>query len=287
MRAAVLVLALLAAAARPLLAPSPLAAQGQSTAATISGILDVVGPAERRLLPGPTRRVLVRRSDSNDWMESRQDLGLFWQDHVLVEPRTLVRLGLRSGEARGQVSLASDLQTPSGALIIDSIGGGERGLYRIEEAPRELGDLQLTVARGSLALDWARGRLVLWAGGIRSVVTGTRIVVAVDSVTQRGFIHLIEGSVTFPDRPDVALRAGQWVVFQGTQIVTVGVPAAVAPERLAEAARFTADQAWPRTPFYKRPWTWIAAGAVAAIWYGLSHEGEGRYEPPCDPRQCG
>jgi hypothetical protein len=180
------------------------------------------------------------------------------------------------------VNLSPDLQTPTGELIVNEIGGRERALYRIEEAPRDLGDLQLFVARGSLALDWARGRLVLWAGGIRSVVTGTRIVVAVDSVAQRGFVHLIEGHVTVPDRPDINLRDGEWVVFQGADIVTVGVPAAVAPERLAEAERYTARQAWPQRPFYKRPWPYITLGVLAAVYFGLANEG---YDPPECP-QC-
>jgi hypothetical protein len=262
-----------------LLAPMALAAQ-ERTAATIAGILDLTDRGSRRLLPGPTRRALVRRSDSDGWLDGHQDLELFLDDQLLVEPRTVVRLGLRTANARGQVSLSPDLQAPDGALLVNEIGGHERALYRIEEAPRELGDLQLVVARGSLALDWARGRLVLWAGGIRSVVTGTRIVVAVDSVTQRGFIHLIEGHVTFPDRPEIDLRAGEWVLFQGTTIVTVGVPAAVAPARLAEAARWTADRAWPK-PFYLRPWPYVALGAVVGAVYLMGNEGYS-----CDDCQC-
>jgi hypothetical protein len=277
MRAALIAFALLA----------PAAASAQSadrTAATIDGILDVEVRDDRRLLPGPTRRALVRRSDSNDWLESRQNLPLFWDDRVFVEARTVVRLGLRAGDARGQVSLSPELQTPTGELIVNEIGGKGHALYEIKETPRELGDLQLVVARGSLALDWARGRLVLLAGGIRSVVTGTRIVVAVDSATQRGFLHLIEGSVSFPDRPDINLRGGEWVVFQGANIITVGVPTAVAPERLVEAERYTARQAWPKPPFYKRAWPYLTIGALAAIYYGLSHEG---YDPEqCSPRQC-
>lgn len=282
MRTAPLLVALSMLQLGNLIRPPVLVAQ-ERTAATIAGILDLADRDQRRLLPGPTRRALVRRADSDAWLDGRQDLQLFWADQVLVEPRTVVRLGLRAGDASGTVSLSPELQTPGGELIVNEIGGKERALYRIEEAPRELGDMQLVVARGSLALDWARGRLVLWAGGIRSVVTGTRIVVAVDSVSQRGFLHLIEGHVSFPDRPDINLRDGEWIVFQGANVITVGVPTAVAPERLVEAERYTADRAWPK-PFFKRPWPYIGLGVLGVGLYLMAGEG---YDAGCtDCRQC-
>lgn len=249
----------------PLLAlpAAPAGAQVEPTA-RIVGILDVLDLEERRALPGPTRRVLVQRSDSDDWLDGRDELDLFWADQVLVEPRTLVRLDLSAGEARGRAHLSADLQADDGALVLEEIGGNDQALYEILEVPRELGDLALTVARGSLALDWARGRLALFAAGIRTVVSGTRLLLSVSADGQTGALYLVEGSVSFPDFPAVTLGAGQMALLRAGFPPVVQAPGGAQASRLGDTAEWAADDAWPR-PFYRQPWVMYGGAAALAV----------------------
>jgi hypothetical protein len=245
-----------------LLLPGVLPAQ-EPGVARIEGILDLATGGAPRTVSGATERVLVTRAGAGEWLPAGRGMTLFRADRVLLEPRTVAWLALSAGEARGDARLAANLETADGALDLEWIGGIGRALYEIHDVPRELGDVQLTVAMGSLALHWMRGRLVLFTAGIRSVVSGTHLVLAASEDGDRAMLHLMEGEVTFPDYPGIILPAGQYALLESGAPPAVHLASEVSA-RMAEAAGWSGREAWPR-PFYMRPAVWVGVGLGAVV----------------------
>src|SRR5690606_4873824 len=125
------------------------------------------------------------------------------EDRIRVRPRTVVRLLIRSPAGDGDLALSAD-------SLFSEIGGAEEALYEIRETPERLTGWELVVTRGSLALHWLRGQLSLFSSGTRAVVSGTRLVLTAAPDGESGILHLVEGTVTFPDHPEVTLAAGEW-----------------------------------------------------------------------------
>lgn len=244
--------------------------------AHIDRILQLLGPDRRELVRERTPRVRYRRASAADWQNGRPDLPLFRADRVLVEERTLVEVAIRAGESRGDLHLSANLQTESGSFVTEEIGGNEGGIYEIRDAPERLGGLELYVERGSLALDWVRGRLSMFAGGIRSVVDATRLVLTTSADGQLATLHLIEGRVHFPDFPGTFLAAGQTALLRAglpPQISNAGIEASREFDR---AAKWAQDEAWPR-PFYAKPWPYLGIAVGALAWAAQSGgDGGGR-----------
>jgi len=256
-----------------------LAAQPAPTA-TIEEILLLQGTGRGTVIPGTTDRVLVLEADLGRWTETGAPRTLRLRDQLLVEPRTVVRLTLRSGGGEGRAHLSADPETPDGPAVLVPIGGAGRGLYEISESPEDPDRLEVRVAQGSIALTWLRGRLDLWAAGWRIAITGTEVVLNVNEAGDRAAFHLVEGTVAFPEAPGFSLQPGE------TALLQVGIPPLLhtgpepISERLAEASQWSSRNAWPG----RNPWVvaGAATGAAAAgylLWSWVRHGDDSGGQP--------
>jgi hypothetical protein len=110
------------------------------------------------------------------------------------------------------------------------------------------------------------------------VVSGTRVVLTASPDGESGILHLVEGTVTFPDFPEVTMVAGDWARLRPGVVPEVTAAAQPVVERFQRTAEWSVDQAWGR-PFYRSPWLYAgvaAAGAVAAWRIYASDDGSYR-----------
>lgn len=260
-------------------APGPGAAVAQQpdTVGGIDRILDL-RPAPPHTIPDATERVQLQRAPSPDWRNVAAGMPVVRADRIRVRPETLVRLGIDTPAGAGRADLGPRLVTEGGPLVLSSvdIGGTDDGIYEIRETPERLGGFELAVARGSLALDWVRGRLDLFCTGVRSSVEGTRILLSVDRAGETAVLHVLEGTVTFPDFPAVMATDGQVVNLRLGQPPTLFDPGAEAAESLERAGRWTMEGVWPRgRPFYRSPWLLLGVAAAAVGTWQLLDDGGG------------
>lgn len=250
--------------ATPLALPAQVVAVGR-----IERMLTLVPPGdETERTCGPTEQVQVIRAGAAALQPGRCDLPVLVDDRIRVLPRTVVRLVIRSPAGDGDLALSAD-------SLFSEIGGEEEGIFEIRETPERLAGWELAVTRGTLALHWLRGQLSLFNSGTRAVVSGTRLVLTQSG--DGGMIHLIEGTVTFPDYPEVTLAPGEWARLRPGLAPEVTAAAEPVAERFRETARWSVDQAWSR-PFFRSPWLYAGAAAVgaAAVW-SVWPDGDDRY----------
>jgi hypothetical protein len=237
--------------------PRPLAAQADEVG-RIERILRLSaagGDGERHC--GPTSEVGVLRRNTSDWQDGRCNLPLLTEDRIRVRPGTVVRLKIRSPAGEGDLALSAD-------SLFSEVGGVDEGFFEIRETAERITGWELAVTRGSLALHWLRGQLALFNSGTRAVVSGTRLVLTADPDGQSGILHLIEGSVSFPDFPEVTMAAGEWARLRPGAIPDVTRAPDPVAERFQRTAEWSVDDAW-RRPFYRSPWLYAGVAAVGAV----------------------
>jgi len=234
-------------------------------AGSIQAILDLRGRSEGVEITGPTSRVQLRPAGAAQWRDGVRGLPLAPSDRLRVEPRTVVRVSLRRGDLEATAHLTSNPEGPGGPFVVEAVGGAREGVYELRDDPALPGAVALEVVRGSLVLDLARGILVGFANGIRFLVSSTRIVVTVSEDGGTGLLHLVEGSVHFPDTPDLILGPGE------TALLPVGGPPALLLDQgvlasgFADAAEWSALDAWPTGGSGTGPWLWVGAAAGAVL----------------------
>jgi hypothetical protein len=178
----------------------------------------------------------------------------------LLEPY-YVRVNLQYGATRTRFYAGS-----SGATV----GGVElqrRGAYEIlPDRVDPLSGLELRIRHGVLVIEHAAGRLDALASGTLMRISGTTLLLAVDSTRTDALCFLREGHVEFPEygihtqEPNVVWRLREGVA---PERIVLGPGA---QRQLIREVQHLSSGVWsPPRPFYLRPEFYIPVGAAVVI----------------------
>jgi hypothetical protein len=254
-----------------LLLPADGRAQEESRVGEIEKVAELVGGGEVVRIDRESDRVQVRRG--TEWALAGPASGLLTKDLLRVQRYVDVRFRVDRPAERGRLTFLPEALLPDGAraFSIDSVG--PHADYVVLEDSTAQRDLTVVVETGSLVVNWSVGRLAVVAAGVRSLITGTRVAYAMEASGDAGQIFLEEGSLSFPDFPEIDVRAGQIVFIQRGLPPRVSDPGSEEVELYQLAILYNDEEVWEGSttpPFWRRPAFFIPAavavtGGVVAL----------------------
>lgn len=202
-----------------------------------------------------TEFVKVKRREERNWEIGQPKLDLFFKDKILVKKNTRVDLRINTGMQEGKIVFSTELLESSKKTAI----------YEIKEDPQQLGRIQMLLEQGSLMVDWVHGKLNIMALGINSLITGTQITFYVDSTANEGMLFLEEGSVNFPEYPDLKVRPMDAVKLRRGMPPEIYVPGILGAALLIRNFTHNTFTIWkPGLPWWQKPFASVPAAATTA-----------------------
>lgn len=247
------------------LGSAPLVAQapGPENPPRIEDIAQIVAAGEEERIDGPTTSVRVQRGT---WQPARRAMPLQFEDAVSLERNYHVKLDVDRPSQDGKLTLATDLRRHGGEVVsVPDFTVGADGEFVLARDPAQPGHYALRVVRGVAVIDWVNGVLAVEAAGHRTVITGTKVVVAVTADGSTAFVFVVSGTLTAAGS---AVSAGDLVQLErGVEAPTVSRPSERLVRGLRDVYRYNRAGLWSGfSPWYASPAFLVpAVGVVAGV----------------------
>lgn len=194
--------------------------------------------------------------------------GVYYEELLRLRPGLRLDLRIDRPDLESRQVFATDAGTIAmPELGLRDITFDQEGIYEIREDPRQLKGLALILTKGMMWLELLRGGVAVRTAGTLAHVDGTEVLFVADRDTTRGILYLREGSVSFPDYPDIRILEGQaWLLQSGLRPTFLNfLPGE--EKQWRKLARYNDTSVW-RKVWWQRPVFFIpAAGVVAGVLY--------------------
>ncbi|MFZ0391724.1 MAG: hypothetical protein WAN36_14790 [Calditrichia bacterium] len=228
------------------------------------GEVNKIKAVDTQSLQEPTKRVRVQQHESAGWQDGYSGLPVQLGDKILINQYTRVYLELADAERKGKLLLSS--AKPDGSE--------HEAAFNIGEEITPIEGLQFTILKGSLVIDWTRGKLTAVAAGIRCLFEGTQAVFIAEEDGQSAVLYLQEGRISYPDFPGFELTGPQTARLIAGQPPMIAAPEASSPEQLDQFAD-QQTRLWKK-PFWQQTGFLILGGAASAgLLYLILSSGNG------------
>jgi hypothetical protein len=252
-------------------APEALAGQAGEVG-EIESIVEVSGRKPRPITRTPSG-VQLRAGQTGALADALPGARIGAGGILQVQQNRDVRVRMVRPTHRGSLTALPELTDPNGISVFRAtpVGRGIRqGVLAVPSAQPRADEILLKVEQGALLVDWTRGRLVVEAAGTRTVVRGTRVAFAVDTIGDNGILFVESGEVEFPDHPGMRAPVGSLIQFRRGLPPALLPPGAVVPGEVSEAFRYHNQVVWNRLrrPLIRDRRFLFALGAVAVATAG-------------------
>lgn len=201
-----------------------------------------------------TDRVRIQRKE---WINARPKIDLFRREIMQVKKYIRADLQIRRSDQRGNIYFVPEAPDTSQHTIKDE------GIYRITDAPEELGGFKLLITKGSLVFDWLYGTLSVDAVGINVDISGTRAVIAVDESGDEGILYLEQGELSFPKHPNLQVNSMEAFRLQrGMPPVKIDLGTQQS-QQFQDYIQYNVQDIWSTfRPWWQKPKFYIPAVAI-------------------------
>jgi hypothetical protein len=257
------------------------AAAQQENAGRLTRIAQILGGRRAREIRTASPAVQVQRGTGTAWINLAPRADLQTLDSLRVQRYVNAEVAVNRRTQNGVLTFLPELFYDQGRRVVSTVPTANplrEAVYQLRAHPQRPGELAVSIRRGALIVDWAHGQLEIDAAGTRSVIAGTDLVIAVDSLGNDGVLLLQSGAVTFPDFPAVQIQPGQLVRLQRGLPPTVSSLTAIGLQEYREAVQYNTRQVWS-VPAWRSPPVLLAAaaavvGATVAV-VGGGSDGDG------------
>jgi len=238
----------------------------QTPVGRIERIAQLVSGGQPVQISQASEFVQIRRGLTETWILAGPKMSLAETDRLRVRRYVDARVKVDRPTQRGNLTFLSEVLSSDGGQVF------QMAATPVEQSEYVIGDtvgqqeLSVVIERGALIVHWSAGRLAVVAAGVRSVITGTKAVFAMDSTGDDGLLYLEEGSVALPDFPEARVSPGQIVRLRRGIPPVISKPSPIEQNGYRQGARFNGDQLWSRfKPFWQKPAFFLPAAAVVGV----------------------
>jgi hypothetical protein len=250
--------------------PAAAYAQNASEVGRIGRIAEILAGRGERRIEQATPMVQVQRTAGGDWLNAAPRTDVRNGDQLLVQRYVDVQVDVDRATHRGTLTFLPQVLRVGRAPVFGGDPASRDGFYSL--ADRAAGELSVNVQRGALVVDWTHGRLQITAANTRCVITGTRVIVAVDSTGNAGFLYVIDGTVLLLDTPGLVPRPGDVIRLQRGALPVRAQPDQVQVRDLADGFQYNNRQVWAggrlfllRPEFFVPALAAVTGGVVYAV----------------------
>lgn len=204
---------------------------------------------------GVTDRVQIRRKTTDSWESASPGSKVFWEEKLKVLEKTRVQMRIKREKFDGTfVVLPDSIETEKKEAIFLF-----RGIFA------ELNQVEVEVKKGGLIVKLKKGVLDVFLHNLQSRLSGTEIAVIVDDVHGTGMIFLKEGSIYFPEYPDIKVRPMDVIQVELNKTPVVISPAFLEIIKIQRYMKFNGHDIWSQLlPFWQKPIFYVPAAAATA-----------------------